>query len=274
MNVRSRYFGQTPEQVADGYFSWLFKARIAAIACIAGGCLMAIVSLRAGEAPGFFFFLLVAVAASFVFKAQASKRFLSLREILGSDCDPHAYGRVMELIGRRDTRGRSANVIATESALACYHADRALDALRLLSQVSFSSPKNAYWPRVYLIEAMARQAAGDTAGRDAALARLDALRLAAKPDSAMRNVLDECLVDYDVQFRAPAQWGEGELAHMRARAATADTRVTWVSWRLCEAEYAALHGQADEARMLLDAVEEGPLTPVAAARVSRVRALL
>lgn len=61
---------------------------------------------------------------------------------------------------------------------------------------------------------------------------------------------------------------------MRKNAAVADSRLTWVSWEICEAEYQLAHGEVQEAASLLDKVVEGPVTPRAAANIERLRALM
>ncbi|MFR4802103.1 MAG: hypothetical protein ACLT98_01390, partial [Eggerthellaceae bacterium] len=162
----------------------------------------------------------------------------------------------------------------TELALAHYHANRPMDALRLLSEVSFKSEKNILWVRTYNVEAIARNAVGDIAGRDAALERIAAFRAGTGINSAKRAVIDDILLGLNVQFRPAQQWGPADLDCMRKNAALADSRLTWISWKICEAEYQLVHGDAQEAALLLGEVVEGPVTPRAAANIERLRALM
>ncbi|MDO4442695.1 MAG: hypothetical protein Q4B69_02360 [Slackia sp.] len=274
MNARSRYFGQSAQQISADYFSWLLKARVTAIAAALALGLAAIMFISSGEAVAYIVCLVGVVVSAWVFKARVNSRFRSLLDILGSDCDAEKYREVIELIAQRDKKQRSKGTCLTELALAHYHAGRPMDALQLLSQVSFKSPKNILWVRTYNVEAIARNAAGDSAGRDAALERIAAFRAGASVNSPKRAVIDDILFGLNVRFRSPEQWGPVDLDYMRKNSATAESRLTWVSWKVCEAEYHLTHGNTQEARAILDNVAEGPVTPRAAANIERLRAML
>ena len=271
MNIRSRYFGQTAQQVVADYFSWLRKTRVLSISAAVILGVAAIVFVFIGSMAAYFVCLAAILTIAWLLRSKIGRRFRSLLDILGSDCDAEKYREVIEGIARRDTRQRSKGTCLTELALAHYHAGRPIDALQLLSQVSFKSPKNILWIRTFNVEAIARNAAGDIAGRDVALGRIAAFREGASVNSPKRAVVDDILLGLNVQFRAPEQWGPADLDYMRKSAATADSRLTWVSWEVCEAEYHLTHGNVQEAAALLDKVSEGPLTPRAAANIERLR---
>ena len=271
MNIRSRYFGQTAQQVVADYFSWLRKTRVLSISAAVILGVAAIVFVFIGSMAAYFVCLAAILIIAWLLRSKIGRRFRSLLDILGSDCDAEKYREVIEGIARRDTRQRSKGTCLTELALVHYHAGRPIDALQLLSQVSFKSPKNILWIRTFNVEAIARNAAGDIAGRDVALGRIAAFREGASVNSPKRAVVDDILLGLNVQFRAPEQWGPADLDYMRKSAATADSRLTWVSWEVCEAEYHLTHGNVQEAAALLDKVSEGPLTPRAAANIERLR---
>ncbi len=274
MNIRSRYLDQTAQQVVADYCSWLRKTRALAIfaAVVLGVAAIAFVFI--GSMAAYFVCLAAILAIAWLLRSKIGRRFRGLLDILGSDCDAEKYREVIEGIAQRDIKQRSKGACLTELALAYYHAGRPIDALQLLSQVSFKSPKNILWIRTFNVEAIARNAAGDIAGRDVALGRIAAFREGASVNSPKRAVVDDILLGLNVQFRAPEQWGAADLDYMRKSAATADSRLTWVSWEVCEAEYHLTHGNAQEAAALLDKVSEGPLTPRAAANIERLRARL
>ena len=219
----------------------------------------------------YFVCLAAILAIAWLLRSKIGRRFRSLLDILGSDCDAEKYREVIEGIARRDIKQRSKGTCLTELALAHYHAGRPIDALQLLSQVSFKSPKNILWIRALNVEAVARNAAGDIAGRDVALERIAAFRAGASVNSPKHAVIDDILLGLDVQFRSPEQWAPADLDCMRKNAATADSRLTWVSWEICEAEYLLVHGSMQEAAALLDKLSEGPVTPRAAANIERLR---
>ena len=274
MNIRSRYFGQTAQQVVADYFSWLRKTRVLSISAAVILGVAAIVFVFIGSMAAYFVCLAAILTIAWLLRSKIGRRFRSLLDILGSDCDAEKYREVIGGIARRDTRQRSKGTCLTELALAHYHAGRPIDALQLLSQVSFRSPKNILWIRTFNVEAIARNAVGDIAGRDVALGRIAAFREGASVNSPKRAVVDDILLGLNVQFRAPEQWGPADLDYMRKSAATADSRLTWVSWEVCEAEYHLTHGNVQEAAALLDKVSEGPLTPRAAANIERLRTRL
>ena len=274
MNTRSRYFGQSAQRIVADYFLWLHKARAVAIAAAVALGLAAIMLIFSGEVLGYIACLIGVVVSAWTFRARVTGRFRSLLDILGADCDPEKYREVIELIAQRDKRQRSKGTCLTELALAHYHAGRPMDALQLLSQATFKSPKNILWVRTYNVEAIARNAAGDIAGRDAALERIAAFRAGTSINSARRAAIDDILLGLNVQFRPVEQWGSADLDYMRKSIATADSRLTWVSWKLCEAEYHAVHGEMHQARAILDNVAEGPVTPRAAANIERIGAML
>lgn len=271
MNIRSRYFEQTAQQVVADYFAWLRKTRAFAIfaAVVLGVAAIAFVFI--GSMAAYFVCLAAILAIAWLLRSKIGRRFRSLLDILGSDCDAEKYREVIEGIARRDIKQRSKGTCLTELALAHYHAGRPIDALQLLSQVSFRSPKNILWIRALNVEAIARNAAGDIAGRDVALERIAAFRAGTSVNSPKRAVIDDILLGLDVQFRSPEQWGPADLDCMRKNAATADSRLTWVSWEICEAEYLLVHGSMQEAAALLDKLSEGPVTPRAAANIERLR---
>ncbi len=271
MNIRSRYFEQTAQQVVADYFAWLRKTRAFAIfaAVVLGVAAIAFVFI--GSMAAYFVCLAAILAIAWLLRPKIGRRFRSLLDILGSDCDAEKYREVIEGIARRDIKQRSKGTCLTELALAHYHAGRPIDALQLLSQVSFRSPKNILWIRALNVEAIARNAAGDIAGRDVALERIAAFRAGTSVNSPKRAVIDDILLGLDVQFRSPEQWGPADLDCMRKNAATADSRLTWVSWEICEAEYLLVHGSMQEAAALLDKLSEGPVTPRAAANIERLR---
>lgn len=273
MNTRSRYFGHTAQQIAADYFAWLFKARVVAIATAVACGLAAVMLVLSGETFGFIACLIAAVVSAWAFKARVSSRFRGLLDILGADCDAEKYREVIELIAQRDKRQRSKGVCLTELALAHYHANRPMDALQLLSQASFESSKSILWVRTYNVEAIARNAAGDIAGRDAALERIASFRAGTSIGSVKRAAIDDVLLGLNVQFRPAEQQGPADLDCMRRNAATADSRLTWVSWTLCEAEYHLAHGDVQTASSLVAKVAEGPVTPRAAANMERLRGL-
>lgn len=272
VNIRSRYFGQTAQQVVADYFAWLRRTRALAIAAAVILGVLAIVFVFLGSMAAYFVCLIAILAMAWLLRSKIGRRFRSLLDILGSDCDAEKYREVIEGIAQRDTGRRSMGVCLTELALAHYHAGRPIDALQLLSQVSFKSPKNILWIRAFNVEAIARNAAGDIAGRDVALERIALFREGASVNSPKRAVVDDILLGLNVQFRSPEQWGPADLDYMRKSAATADSRLTWVSWGVCEAEYHLVHGDVQEATALLDKVSEGPVTPRAAANIERLRA--
>lgn len=272
MNIRSRYFGQTAQQVVADYFSWLRKTRAIAITAAVVLGVVAIAFVFFGHMAAYFICLAAILATAWLLRAKIGRRFRGLLDILGSDCDPEKYREVVEGIARRDTKQRSKGICLTELALAHYHAGRPIEALQLLSQVSFKSPKNILWIRALNIEAIARNAADDIAGRDVALDRIAAFREGTSINSPKRAVVDDILLGLNVQFRSRKQWGPADLDYMRKNAATADSRLTWVSWEVCEAEYHLVHGNVQEALALLDKVSEGPVTPRAAANIERLRA--
>lgn len=271
MNIRSRYFEQTAQQVVADYFAWLRKTRAFAIfaAVVLGVAAIAFVFI--GSMAAYFVCLAAILTIAWLLRPKIGRRFRSLLDILGSDCDAEKYREVIEGIARRDIKQRSKGTCLTELALAHYHAGRPIDALQLLSQVSFRSPKNILWIRALNVEAIARNAAGDIAGRDVALERIAAFRAGTSVNSPKRAVIDDILLGLDVQFRSPEQWGPADLDCMRKNAATADSRLTWVSWEICEAEYLLVHGSMQEAAALLDKLSEGPVTPRAAANIERLR---
>lgn len=274
MNIRSCYFGQTAQQIVTDYFSWLSRTRGLAIAAavVLGAVAIALVFLEC--MVGYFVCLAAILATAWMLRAKIGRRFRGLLDILGSDCDAEKYREVIEGVAQRDKRQRSKGTCLTELALAHYHANRPMDALRLLSEVSFRSEKNILWVRTYNVEAIARNAVGDIAGRDAALERIAAFRAGTGINSAKRAVIDDILLGLNVRFRPVQQWGPADLDCMRKNAALADSRLTWISWKICEAEYQLVHGDAQEAALLLGEVVEGPVTPRAAANIERLRALM
>lgn len=274
MNIRSCYFGQTAQQVVSDYFSWLNKTRGLAITAAVMLGVMAIAFVFFECMAGYFVCLAAILAIAWVLRAKIGRRFRSLLDILGSDCDAEKYREVIEGIAQRDARQRSKGTCLTELALAHYHADRPMDALRLLSEVSFRSEKNILWVRTYNVEAIARNAVGDIAGRDVALERIAAFRGGTGINSVKRAAIDDILLGLNVQFRSVQQWGSADLDCMRKNAAVADSRLTWVSWKICEAEYQLAHGEVQEAASLLDKIVEGPVTPRAAANIERLRVLM
>lgn len=274
MNARSCYFGQTAQQVVADYFAWLRKTRALAIAAAVVLGVVAIVFVFLGCMIAYFICLAAILATAWLLRSKIGRRFRSLLDILGSDCDAEKYREVIEGVAQRDTKRRSMGVCLIELALAYYHAGRPIDALQLLSQVSFKSPKNILWIRAFNVEAIARNAVGDFAGRDAALERIAAFRTGTGINSAKRAVIDDILLGLNVQFRPVQQWGPADLDCMRKNAALADSRLTRISWKICEAEYQLAHGGVQEAASLLDEVVEGPVTPRAAANIERLRALV
>ncbi len=103
MNARSCYFGQTAQQVVADYFAWLRKTRALAIAAVVVLGVVAIVFVFLGCMIAYFICLAAILATAWLLRSKIGRRFRSLLDILGSDCDAEKYREVIEGVAQRDT---------------------------------------------------------------------------------------------------------------------------------------------------------------------------
>lgn len=262
---QSPYENLTARQVADQHVAWIKKRRLifipTEIAIFAAA--LSVIALKPPAAGIIYLVLLAAaVAISLLHRTRATARFSSLHQICSHECDPAKYRAVMEILVAADAHDRSRSILATEQARGLYYQNEPMRALQLLSQVSFTSPKNPYWLAALSIEAMCRHAVGDSAGESLALSRLEELGRKASSGSALARELDKLKARYQVILKDPTAWTSQDAEFIRDGVGRAQSPLEYASWLLDECTWEQLHGDPARARRIIASLDELRLVPL------------